>query len=493
MNAPELILVVDDSPHIVKLIEVNLDFEGYETLGAFDGEEALKLVKTRHPDLIILDILMPNLDGWSVLESLKKNPETASIPVIVLTAVGRTEDRRRGLELGVSDYVTKPFNAMRLIEAVKNTLHPVERAQAPSVEKSQTITHVAIVGGSDRAHGILQTLLGNSHVQILGLATTDTQSPAVKLAREMKIPITGDPHKLFGLQGLDLIIETEPHMIDPTRVERANPNLEILRGYSTNFVWSLVEEKEASEQRARALVGELHRNVVEKAKLYDDLQHSKTQIEALLSRVVNAQEEERKRVAAEIHDTIAQSLVGLLTRVQTCQSLLPKTSKKAQSALDELKTLALENIKEVRQIIFNLRPSTLDDLGLIPTIEHYLKKFETETKIKTSLTVHGLEGKLPPVLETAIYRVIQEAMTNVKKHAKADHVSLEILKRSGRLRLTISDNGAGFKPEKARGKSPDGDSVGILGMKERVALLGGTFEVHALEGKGSKIMIEVPL
>lgn len=493
MKKHELILVADDSPSIVKLIQVNLDFEGYETIGAFDGKEALEKVKRHKPNLIILDILMPNLDGWEVIETLKADPETAAIPVIVLTAVGKNEDRRRGLELGVSDYVTKPFNAIRLLEAVEHTLHPSPLPAPPAPQEFHPITRVAIVGESKRAHGILQTLLGNPRVEILGLATMDPRGPAAKLARELKIFLSADPYALCNLQGLDLIIETEPHSLDLTFVERANPNIEVLRGYSTNFVWSLVEEKEASEERARALVKELHTIAIEKAKLYDDLQQSKHQIEGLLSKVIYAQEEERKRIAAEIHDSIAQSLVGALTRVQMCQSMFPNSPKEAQGEMEELKKLIIMNIKEVRQIIFNLRPSTLDDLGLIPTLEHFLKKLEAEEKIKTSMQVEGLEKKLPPMIETAIYRIVQEALTNVRKHSKATKVRLKIRTEEGKLYLDISDNGTGFQPEKSSKHRSEGDTVGIIGMKERVALLGGTLNVDTLKNKGSRISIEMPI
>lgn len=619
---------MDDSPHIVKLIQVNLEFEGYKTIGAFDGKEALEKVTRSKPNLIVLDILMPNLDGWDVLEALKKNPDTVNIPVIVLSAVGRNEDRRRGLELGVSDYVTKPFNAIRLLEAVDHTLHPSPLPSAAVYQGAEQTTRVAITGGSKRALGILQTLLGNSRVKILGLATTDTEGGAAKLAKELKIFITDDPYALCRLPGIDLLIETEPRTLDLERVSQANPNLEVLRGYSTSFVWSLVEEKEASEDRARALVKELHLKIkeinalyeaskvigsvveldsvlrfvldlmsefvnadhglllikqqekfllsvthgtgllagnvpvtlekaafrtgkpvklpkadsgipypvtvlvpigskehpvafvallfdrnteisendlgfldtlaaqakiaIEKAKLYADVTQSKNQIESLLSKVIYAQEEERKRIAAEIHDSIAQSLVGALTRVQMCQAILPKTSKEAQAELDELKKLILENIKEVRQLIFNLRPSTLDDLGLVPTLEHFLKKFEAESHIQTSMRVNISQEKLPPLIEATIYRIVQEALNNVKKHSGATEVALEIESSQDSLHLSISDNGSGFDPGKVQ---PDlsGNSLGIIGMKERVALLGGHFKVNTLKGKGSQIGIQVPL
>ncbi len=629
MAKRELILVVDDNPHIVKLIQVNLEFEGYKTIGAYNGKEALLKIRENKPNLVILDILMPSVDGWHVLEELKHDPSTVNIPIIVLSAMGTKEDRRRGLELGVTDYVTKPFNAMRLLEVVDRILHPVPTAPPPPPVEVPNTTRVAIIGASERAMGILQTLLGNSRVEILGLSTADDQAPAAKLAKKLKIYTTDNPYSLCRLPNVDLLIETEPHSLDLELVQQLNPRLEVLRGYSTAFAWSLVEEREASEERARTLVQELHAKVkelnalyeagkmlgsvmelgpilrfvldlmgdsanaesgvllmeddgkffprttrgnitippslpkamapmafqtgkpviltkslkeldspqtvliplvtkkknlgfvalffrqkralsesdltflatlatqaaiaIENAKLYEDATQSKKQIEALLSKVIYAQEEERKRIAAEIHDSIAQSLVSALTKVQTCQALFGKPGKGAEIELEALKKHLVENVQEVRQIIFNLRPSTLDDLGLIPTLQHFLKKFEAENSIRTFLSAEMPKKKLPAVVETAVYRIVQEALTNVKKHSRATKVDIEVKSTNGKLLLRISDNGTGFSLEEARNKGLEGDSVGITGMKERVTLLGGLFKIESSGGQGSQVFIEVPI
>jgi signal transduction histidine kinase/ActR/RegA family two-component response regulator len=623
------ILVVDDNPNIVKLIQVNLEFEGYSTVAAYDGKDALEKAEKVKPALLILDILMPQLNGWQVLEALKQNPQTASIPVIVLTAMGQKEDQKRGWELGVSDYITKPFNPMRLLEVVNRIIRPPLATSIITPSPVHPVTRVALVGGSHRATAILQTLLGNSRIQIVGVAVQHEEDPAAKLAGKLKIFTTTDPYALCRLPDVDLLIESEPHLLDLEKVRQTSPNLEVLRGYAAAFMWSLVEEKEASEERARDLVKELHTKIkelnalheagktisstmnleeillfvlnvmgelvnaegggiyleengefllraskgniqlparsvhstatmifrskktlvvsgvaaeipgvqvvlvpfiakekdlgfcalifnrvveispgdltflstlasqagvaIENAKLYQDATESKRQIEALLSKLVYAQEEERKIISAEIHDTIAQSLVSAYTKVQTCQAMLGQSQEAVAIHLEELKKLLSESIKEIRQIIFNLRPSTLDDLGLIPTLEHYIKKFEAENKKQVLFSFAVPEEKLPPIVETYIYRIVQEALTNVKKHSNAQKVEIQLSAENGKLILKISDDGKGFNWDEVREQRKRGDSVGISGMMERATLLGGTLKIETMPGKGTQLFVEVPV
>jgi signal transduction histidine kinase/ActR/RegA family two-component response regulator len=621
------VLVADDNTNIVRVIQVSLELEGYQTILAFDGEEALEKAISQHPDLIILDLLMPKKHGWQVLEHLKKDPVTSNIPVIVLTAMGQKEDQRKGWELGVNDYITKPFNPMRLLEVVNRTLKPRSRIVPFIPLESVPVTRVAIVGGGEKGAAILQTLLGNSRIQILGVADVKNVDSILTLARELKIPVFQDPYDLCRIPDVDLLIETGTVPLNTDRVKEISPDLEIVKGYVAEFMWGMLEEKEASEERARSLVKELHTKIkelnalyeagkamgsvmdlqailssvltwmgdqinaesglifmsdddaftpraargnpaffiasrstlelafktgkpvlvsgiacdipsayvalvpivskekklgfasflfsqkieasegditflatlaaqaaiaIENAKLYEDMAQSKKQIEALLSKVIDAQEEERKRISAELHDSIAQSLVSMHTEIQTCQALLSRSQEKGMLQLEGLKKRISESIQEVRQIIFNLRPSTLDDLGLITTLEHYFKKFEAENQIFVSFQNSLEKLKLSPALETALYRIVQEALTNIKKHSHASRAEIELKGGSGKIYLQIFDNGNGLPDRHSDRTDSKGYSLGITGMQERAALLGGTFKMEAVAGGGTRIQVEIP-
>ena len=231
---------------------------------------------------------------------------------------------------------------------------------------------------------------------------------------------------------------------------------------------------------------------IENAYLYETTRKKQNLVERLLSKLIQAQEEERKRIAAEIHDTIAQSLVSIHTRVQTCISLLKKAPDKLSDQLEDLKKVVGDNVKEVRQIIFNLRPSSLDDLGLIPSLENYIKRFEKEHGIYVEFMINNRERKIPPTVETAVFRIIQEALTNIKKHSGGRSVMVRLNLEPKALSLRVSDDGKGFQWEEVTEKFLRGDSHGLQGMKERVSLLGGTFRITTSEGKGCVVSATVP-
>lgn len=503
MTSNKLILVVDDDTNLVTLIRINLELQGYDAVTASNGMEALEKIKTTNPDLIILDLRMPKLDGWGVLEEMHKQEKIVTVPVIVLSATTKKEDRKRGLELGVAEFLTKPFNVGYLMEVVHRILHP-EIQISEEKKLPQSSIRVALLGKGEPCLKILHTLLGNSNVQVMGLGSREKDTAAIQLAQKLNIPVTEDPYELCRFKNLDILIETEPGMLNPAKANQLNPNLEILRGYSALFIWNLLEQREAGEVRTNSLVKELYAMSAENAKLYEDVTRSKSQIESLLSKIVYAQEEERKRVAAELHDSIAQSLVSALTKVQTCQLLFSRSEPETEKELNNLRTLLSEEIAEIRKIILNLRPAALDDLGLLLTVQNYLKKFETNEKIQTSFLADDTFPKLPEAVEITVYRIIQEALTNIKKHSEATQVTIELKQQEGtrrmagqpgetKLYLQISDNGKGMQPKPVEEQNLESGSYGISGMKERVSILGGNIRIEAVAGKGTKLFIEIPI
>lgn len=232
---------------------------------------------------------------------------------------------------------------------------------------------------------------------------------------------------------------------------------------------------------------------IENANLYEEARKKQQLVEQLLGQVIYAQEEERKRISAEIHDTIAQSLVGILAKVQTCRTLMEQNRQEAFQEMDALIKIVGDSLKEIRQIIFELRPSTLDDLGLVPSIENYIKKFRRENDIKIDLSVNDKVRRLPGVIETAVYRMAQEALLNVKKHACASEVKITLNYEASQLKVVVADNGQGFDWDIVTEKLISGDSQGITGMRERISLLGGTFRIISEKGMGTMVEANILL
>jgi len=203
--------------------------------------------------------------------------------------------------------------------------------------------------------------------------------------------------------------------------------------------------------------------------------------------------EERTRIACEIHDGLVQSLAGVGFKLELSQQLIRKNPKASLATLRESKEQLKLAIQEARQVIFNLRPLQYDKMELIPALTNYLKSYETKYHIKTDFTVSGDEQILFPRTKIFLFRIVQEALSNVVQHAKADHVSVQLTISLERLRVAISDNGIGFDMEQVLHNPEKWDHFGVRGIVERAKLVGGEANIDSKRGQGTRIVVDVPL
>lgn len=211
--------------------------------------------------------------------------------------------------------------------------------------------------------------------------------------------------------------------------------------------------------------------------------------EGTIVAVIKAQEEERKRVAREIHDGPAQSLANVVLQVEYCQKLLEVDPSQIDSELSLLKQIAISNLENIRKIIFALRPMDLDDLGLVPAIKRFMSEFEKQNGISIKFKFVGRQRRYPSAIEVAVFRIIQEALNNVAKHAEASHVKVLLETQANTICAIIRDDGLGFDPDTAE----EENSFGIRGMKERTDLLGGSININSAPGKGTEIFLRIPV
>jgi len=211
-------------------------------------------------------------------------------------------------------------------------------------------------------------------------------------------------------------------------------------------------------------------------------------------KIIMAQEEERRRIAREIHDGLAQSMAHLVLRSEISERMLArKEYDLVKQELNDLKGQVRSGLEEVRKIIFNLRPMMLDDLGLIPTLRKLVQDFEERTKIRTEYEASGKEARLPSGMEVAIYRLVQEAFNNVYKHAQATFVSLHVMIGHDQVTVMVYDNGVGFDHELVEAKMGKGTHFGLVGMKERIELLDGELKIESSRGNGTRITMKIPV
>ncbi|WP_310550764.1 sensor histidine kinase [Paenibacillus glufosinatiresistens] len=210
-------------------------------------------------------------------------------------------------------------------------------------------------------------------------------------------------------------------------------------------------------------------------------------------KIILAQEEERKRIAREIHDGPAQMLANLVLRTEIVERMLVKQEfGLVQDEVLDLKSQVRSSLEEMRKVIFNLRPMALDDLGLIPTMRKFVHDFEEKNKIRTSFETRGKEHRLSSAMEAAVYRLIQEALSNVAKHAQATYVWVEITYQAQMIKIVVKDNGIGFNLQQIKREQSKRESFGLVGMRERVELLEGRMEIESADQEGTTIVIHIP-
>lgn len=207
-------------------------------------------------------------------------------------------------------------------------------------------------------------------------------------------------------------------------------------------------------------------------------------------RVIKAQEEERRRVAREIHDGPAQTLANIVLRLEIAEKLLELDPSRVKAELKDLKNLVRANLQDIRRIIFDLRPMALDDLGIVPAISKYLDNFQETYNIVCELRVEGREKRLLPAMEVALFRLIQEGMTNVAKHAHTTKVDIFLTYQDDWTIARIRDYGKGFDVDSAL--TTPGEHFGLIGMRERVEMFSGRFSVQSALGQGTTIELAIP-
>ena len=244
-----------------------------------------------------------------------------------------------------------------------------------------------------------------------------------------------------------------------------------------------LEESRAAFVQQQTELQQLNR---ENARLVAELQAKSVRLEQLLHHAITAQEAERKRLARELHDETGQSLTSILLRLKALQT--ETDPDVIHDRLNGLRYLAGETLEEVRRLAMDLRPTALDDLGLVPAIRWYVQEWSKRSEIIITFNPSIVVDRLPSNHEIILYRAVQEGLTNIARHAYAQHATITLEQNANSVWLTIVDDGKGIHPG-----SSNRSGMGLEGMRERVALVGGRLQVDSTPDIGTRIVIELPI
>lgn len=342
-----VILIVDDDPTARETLVAMLEGGNYQLEMARDGFQALKMLEELKVDLILLDVMMPGMDGFEVCRRIRSTPKLAEAPILILTALDDRASLLRGIESGADDFLSKPVDRHELAARVR------------------TITRL------NRYH-------------------------------------------------------------------------------------TLMEQRENMREMAE--------------------------------RVVTAQEEERQRISRELHDDLGQALTTHMLALRDLQSDLTIPLETMFERLQALYNQAFEIFGKVRSLAHNLRPPVLDALGLKVSMQTYCAEFTRRTRLPVTIEVDEDLPKLPGIYEITLYRVLQEALTNIIKHAQASRVWVDLTLEDMTITLTVQDNGRGFVEEAVQSKG-----IGLTGLRERITLAGGKFNVSSSPVRGTIVLAQFPI
>lgn len=243
----------------------------------------------------------------------------------------------------------------------------------------------------------------------------------------------------------------------------------------------------------RAFQVETERKIAElqAARLEESQQRELLRVE-LFRRVVAAQESERQRIARDLHDETGQSLTAIGMGLRGLSGKLSSRNKDAIATLHTLETLTADSLKELQRLMTDLRPSHLDDLGLSAALRWYSARIQEHSPLNIRVDIHGEECDLDDAMKITIFRIIQESLNNIIKHAQAEHVNIHVHFDEKKVRIHVFDNGIGFDREQVQARRTNRPSLGLAGMEERAALLGGTVTVQSRPGYGTEVEALIP-
>jgi signal transduction histidine kinase len=225
----------------------------------------------------------------------------------------------------------------------------------------------------------------------------------------------------------------------------------------------------------------------ETAARYQEIATAREELKQLSARLVEAQENERRSISRELHDEVGQALTGIRVELANLsRKIRGKDVEGLDAKVDEIKQMVEDSVGVVRNMALLLRPSMLDDLGLVPALQWQAREVSKRAGVRVKVAAEGVSEDLPEEHKTCIYRIVQEALHNCVQHSEASMARVTVQQEPDRILLAIQDDGKGFDAERERG-------MGLLGMQERVSHLGGTFSVESLPGRGSIVYIVLPL
>ena len=502
------ILIVDDNVSSLRVLQKLLSDEGYQVRSARDGATALMIAVTDPPDLILLDVMMPEVDGFAVCRQLKDYAETKDVPVIFVSGLDEVVDKVRGLEAGGVDYITKPYKIEEVQVRVRThlTLYRLSRELKRRVKELSGISRIAQIVATTA--DLTETLTAVSE-QISRLFAARLTLITVPDESKHELQILASYEQMSG--SVATKIQTLPLLNTPV-------TREVLTSGETTIVKDFMSKAMAGPAQELALQHNLYTVLVIPLKLSgrvigtislgldgQERQFNEEEIklaETLGSDIAGAVENarltekarvaavdaERQRLARELHDSVTQSLYSL-TLLSSGWSSMAKQSTLEDPAgsFQQLGDLGQQALREMRLLIHQLRPPILEDVGLVQALQQRLDAVELRANVESRLLTRGDVEDLPHAVEDQLFFIGQEALNNSLRHAFASELKVRIENEQDYILLSVEDDGRGFDPK------AETAGIGLRTMQERAESVQGNLTITSAPGQGTVVEVSAPI
>jgi signal transduction histidine kinase len=508
------ILIVDNEQSVTSMIADALETLGYLVKVAISGHDAIAIVRSERFDLVLVSDMLPDLDAPELVQRARAvDPDTSAIIM--------TEGHNAGIEseriaIGSGLVLPKPFGKQELEAIVSQALqkHDITgeglrlKTLMPLFEVSSALMSevkldrlfsliVDIVKRETKADRVSLMLLDESSQELAIKAAVGLPAEIVKTARSAlgqgiagSVAQSGEAILLNGpveQAGQDKEQAIASALCVPLKVK--GKVIGVLNSSNITVEGSFTK----SHLDMMTILAGQAAIAIENARLFEEVEAKQATLEQLLGELLRAQEEERERISTEIHDSVAQLMVSASYHTQSSSALLSQSKfDQARDEADRATKIIGTCVKELRGIVTDLYPPALSELGLLGALQENVEYFRRETGVASRVLSTTLPQQLSPVQEMVIYRVVQEALNNVRKHAQATDAEISLDANAGEITVQIRDNGKGFDVAGMRGTRQQSGRVGLLTMRSRAQMLGGNLKIEARAGGGTTVTLTIP-
>lgn len=466
------IIIVDDETDVMTSLREYLSELGYEVAGYISAKDALEALKQKDFDLLLADLIMPEMDGITLLKAARGTDPY--LFCIIITGKGTVETAVEAMKEGAFDFITKPVNWKILRPVVSRALEvrllrkSEEKYRAIIEDQTELICRWLPDGTITFVNEVFCRYFNKPRHELIGHTSFRQFIPAEDYEEQKK--------RFTALIKENPVVLTEHRVILPTGEVR----------------WQQWTNRSIFDEQGNIVEFQsVGQDITERVQADEELRISRNQLRELTKRLSEAEENERHRIAHELHDQVGQNLTALGINLNMLYNQLSdKVTTEIESRLNDSMKILEETSKKIRDVITDLRPTVLDYYGLMAAIRWYSDQLSKRTGL--NISVHGEEliPHLPLEMEISLFRIAQEVLTNVAKHAMAGKVKINLLEEAGIIRMVIIDDGVGFESAGFY-LSKEKNGWGLLNIRERTETLGGKLIIESEPGKGTRVAIEI--